>query len=108
MRKWKRRQRAKMQPLSREVNGEIDEHERPVASEAKNGRLRNDHILAFGVVFETLLTSWNSFSVCFAILLMICCTWPTVPKALAMPTNSNAHMLPVGSKVIEMRVRHAL
>ena len=29
-----------------------------------------------------------------------CCTWPTVTKALAMPTNSNAHVLPVGSKVM--------
>ena len=31
--------RAKMQPLPHEVSGEIDEHERAVANEAKNGRL---------------------------------------------------------------------
>ena len=69
--------------------------------------LRNDHILAFGEVFETSLTfcdSVNSFSVCFAILLTLChtycCTWLTVTKALATPTKINAHVLPVGSKVI--------
>ena len=65
---------------------------------------RNDHILAFGEVFETSLTFWNSFNVRFAILLTLChtycCTWPTVPKALATPTNSNAHVSPVGSKVM--------
>ena len=69
--------------------------------------LRNDHILAFGEVLETSLTFWdsmNSFSVRFAILLTLChtycCTWPTVTKALPMPTNSNAHVSPVGSKVM--------
>ena len=41
-----------------EVHGQMDEYERTVASEAKSGVLRNDHILAFGVVFETLLTVW--------------------------------------------------
>ena len=52
--------------------------------------------------------SMNYFSVHFAILLTLhhiyCCTWPTVTKALATPTNSNAHMSPVGSKV--MRCTH--
>ena len=69
--------------------------------------LRNDHILAFGEVFEISLTFWDSlksFSICFAILPTLChtycCTWPTVTKALATPTNSNAHVSPVGSKVI--------
>ena len=70
---------------------------------------RNDHILAFGEVFETLLTFWdsmNSFSVCFAILChTYCCTWPTITKVFAMPTNSNAHVSPEGH---EMRVRHTL
>ena len=68
---------------------------------------RNDYILTFGEVFETSLTFWdsmNSFSVRFAILLTLChtycCTWPTVTKALPMPTNSNAHVSPVGSKVM--------
>ena len=49
---------------------------------------RNDHILAFGEVFETSLTFWdsmNSFSIRFAILLTLChtycCTWPTITKA---------------------------
>ena len=46
----------------------------------------------------------NSFSVRFTILLTLChtycCTWPTVTKALATPTNSNAHVSPVGSKVM--------
>ena len=62
---------------------------------------RNVHNLAFGKVFETSLTFWGSmnyFSVRFAILLTLghtyCCTWPT-----ATPTNSNAHVSPVGSKV---------
>ena len=31
---------------------------------------RNGHIFAFGEVFETSLTSWNSFNVHFAILLI--------------------------------------
>ena len=60
---------------------------------------RNDHILAFGEVFETTLTFWdslNSFSVRFAILLTLChtycCTWLTVTKVLATPTNSNARV----------------
>ena len=46
----------------------------------------------------------NCFSVRFAILLTLhhtyCCTWLTVTKALATPTNSNVHMSPVGSKVM--------
>ena len=58
---------------------------------------RNHHIFAFGEVFETSLTSFN---ISFAILLTII---TIVPKAQAMLTNSNnAHVLPVGSKVIEM------
>ena len=58
----------------------IDEHERAVASEAKNGLaiLRNNHILMFSEVFETVFTFWNSFKVCFTILLTLCCTWSTV------------------------------
>ena len=40
MQKRKLRLRAKMQPLPREVHGKIDEYERAVASEAKNGRLK--------------------------------------------------------------------
>ena len=44
------------------------------------GHLENDHILAFGEVFETSLTSWNSFNVCFAILHTVCCTWPAAQK----------------------------
>ena len=58
---------------------------------------KNDHILAFGEVFETSLTSWNSFIICFATLLTLCCTWLTMSKVHAMPTNSNANMSPVGS-----------
>ena len=45
--------------------------------------LSNDHILAFGELFETSFTSSNFFSVCFAIfliLLILRCMWPTVPK----------------------------
>ena len=57
---------------------------------------RNDDILALGEVFETSLTFWNSFNIHFAILLTLfhtcCCTWLTVPKALATPTKSNAHV----------------
>ena len=50
----------------------MDEYERAAASEAKSGRLEKDHILAFGEVFETSLTFWNSFIVRFAILLTLC------------------------------------
>ena len=82
-----------MQLLSREVHGKIDDYE---VSKAKKhvAVLRNDHILAFGEVFVTSLTSSNSFNVRFAILtlLTLCCTWPTVSKTCAMPTNSNAHV----------------
>ena len=73
---------------------------------------RNDHILMFGEVFKTSLTSWNSFNVWFAILLTLCYTWPTIPKPSATPTkyytNSNAHMWPVSSVVIEVYERHTL
>ena len=59
---------------------------------------KNDHILSFGEVFKTSLPGTLSMYG----LPSLCCTWPTVPKVRATPTNSNAHMLPVGSKVIEM------
>ena len=49
--------------------------------------LRNDHILAFGEEFETLLTFWNSFNIRFVIFLTLCdtccCTW--LPKAIKLP-----------------------
>ena len=65
-------------------------------SEAKKhvAILRNDHILTFGQVFETSLTSLNSFNVCFAVLTLLtpCCTWLTIVKAHATLTNSNAHI----------------
>ena len=65
---------------------------------------RNDHIPAFSEVSLTFWDSMNFFSVRFAILLTLChtycCTWLTVTKALATPTNSNAHVSPVGSKVM--------
>ena len=96
--KQKQKQRAKMEPLPREVCGKIDGYNRAAASEARLAVLRNDHILVFGEVFQTLLTSWNSFNVCFVIF---CCTWLSIPKAHATPTNSNVRVLPVGSKVIE-------
>ena len=65
--------------------------------------LRNNHILAFDEVLETLLTCSNS---CYAILLTLLtlgCTWLTIPKARTTPTNSycNAH---VGLRVIEIHV----
>ena len=82
----------------------MDEYERAAAIGKQRVAIsRNDHILVFGEVFETSLTFWNSFNIRFAILLTLChtyCyTWPTVTKALAMPTNSNAHVSP-GSKVM--------
>ena len=83
-----------------------------MASEAINGCLEKDHILTFGEVFETSLTSWNSFKICIAILLTLCYTWPTIPKPSATPTkyytNSNAHVWPVSSMVIEVHERHTL
>ena len=54
-------------------------------------------------MFKTLLTSWNSFNVHFAIFFTLCCIWQTVPKACVTPTNSNAHTSPVSSKVIDAR-----
>ena len=69
---WKRkwRQRAKMQPLPHEVHGKINVWKRgAAASKAKKHMavLRNDLILAFSEVFETSLTSLNSFDVRFLI-----------------------------------------
>ena len=81
------------QPLPHEVCGKIREQQLVKQRVAIS---RNDHILVFGEVFKTSVTSMNFYNVCFAILLALCCTWPTVPKALATPTNSNAHVLPVG------------
>ena len=69
---------------------------------------KNDHILAFSEVLETMLTSWNSFNVNFAILFTPCCTWLIIPKAHTTPSNSNVHVSPVGSKVIEMCTRHKI
>ena len=127
--KQKRRQRAKMQALPCELRNEINEYERAAASKAKNGRLKKrpyphahwgiQDLDVFGERvrnksmekksgIQTLLTSWNSFIVRFAILLTVCCTWLTVPKAHATPTNSNAHVSPVSSKVIEMHMKHTL
>ena len=65
----------------------------------------NDHILAFGEVFEPRSLPSNSFNVRFAVFLTLRYTWPTFPKACATPTNSNTHVSPVGSKVIDMRAR---
>ena len=83
-----------MQPQPCEVRGEINEREQRLAKKrmAVSG---NDHIRAFGEMFETSLTSWNSINVRFAILLKLailfklalCCKWPTVPKARATPTG---------------------
>ena len=53
---------------------------------------RNDPTFVFGEVFKTSLTSRNSCNVRFAILLTLGCTWPTILKACATPTNSNAHV----------------
>ena len=105
-RKRKLRPRAKMQPLPCEVHEKIDEYERAVKQ--RMAVSRNDHILVFGKVFKTSLTSWNSFNIYFAILLTLCCTLLTVPKVRDMPINSNAQVSPVSSKVIEMCVRHTL
>ena len=79
--KRKPRKRAKMQPLP---PGKIDEYktEEQLAKQ-RMVVLGNDHILAFGKVFETSLTFLNSFSIHFAIHL----------KSIhAMPTNSNGHV----------------
>ena len=65
----------------------------------------HNHIHMFSEVFETSLTSWNSFHVRFAIILT---PWLTVLKAHATPTNINAHVSRVGWKVIEMHARHTL
>ena len=75
---------SQMHPTLREVCGKIDDYKTEdqwLANQIKcMAILRNDYILAFGEVFETSLTSSNSFNVCFAILLtllILCCTWST-------------------------------
>ena len=97
-----------MQPIPLEVHSEIDEYEEHQLANQRMDVLKNDHILGFSEMLKTSLTSWNSFNVCFAILLTLGCTWPTVPKAYAMPTNSNAQMSPVSSKVNKMHLRHTV
>ena len=97
-----------MQPIHLELHSEIDEYEEHQLANQRMDVLKNDHILGFSEMLKTSLTSWDSFNVCFAILLTLGCIWPTVPKAYAMPTNSNAQMSPVSSKVNKMCLRHTL
>ena len=83
--------------LPRAVRGEIEKYERTAASEANIAVSRNDPILARSVRCSkprslpgtTLLTHGRL-------------------KVSATPTNSNAHVLPVGSKIFKVRARHTL
>ena len=83
--------------LPRAVRGEIEKYERTAASEANIAVSRNDHILARSVRCSkprslpgtTLLTHGRL-------------------KVSATPTNSNAHVSPVGSKIFKVRARHTL
>ena len=99
-----------MQPLSRKVCGEIDEHERAAASEAKNDRhMKWPYILTFGEVFKTSLTPGTLSTYALpSFSHFVAHGRPSISKAHATPTNSNAHVSPVGSKVIDMCVRHTL
>ena len=81
--KWKQRQRAKTQLLSREVCSKFNKYERGAAAgKAKKVHdcLEKNHSLAFSEMFKTSL---NFVNVRFAILLTLLtlhCTWPTVQK----------------------------
>ena len=103
-RKWKRRQRDKRELLTCEVHSKMDEYERAAACEAKSGRLEKrpyphvrwgvwnlTHFLGLHELFQRALCHPSH---------TLSRTWPTVTKALATPTNSNACMSPVGSKVM--------
>ena len=81
--------------LSRRENGS----HYPVKSVVRSRSTREEQRLAKQkkrmTMFDHSLPLTNSFNVHFAILLTLftlCCTWPTVPKACATPTNTNAHM----------------
>ena len=104
--KWKRRQKTKCSHCPVKSVVRLMSTREQWLVKQRMAVSRSDHILTFGEVFKTSLTSWNSFNVHFAILLTLCCT--TILKAHATPTNSNAHVSPVGSKVIDMCVRHTL
>ena len=82
---WRRNESQESEPrCSHYPPGKIDEYEtEEQLAKQRMVVLGNDHILAFGKVFETLLTILNSFSIHFAIHL----------KSIhAMPTNSNGHV----------------
>ena len=74
--------------------------ESSAASEAKKGRRKKrpfPHVL-WGV--RTSLTFWTLYDTFLHMA--------DRPKSHATPTNSNAHVSPVSSKIIEMRGRHTL
>ena len=87
-----------MQPLPREVCREIESTSEQRLAKQSIAVSRNDH---FNEVFEprslpqthSYMYSLPSFT-----LPTLCCTWPTVPKACATPTNSN----------VCIRARHTL
>ena len=95
-----------MQPLFREVCGEIDEHERAAASKAKNGHLKKRPYLRIRWGVRNLSHFLELFQHMLCHFLTLCCTQLTILKAHATPTNSNAHVSPVSSKVIVMHLRH--
>ena len=64
-----------MQSLSCEVHGKIDEYERAAARKAKNGSLEKRPYTQVSEVFETSLTSWNSFNV-----RLFTHNWLSIPK----------------------------
>ena len=83
-----------MQPLPCEVRDDIEREEQQLVKHM--AVLRNEHILAFGEVFETSLTSSNSSNLCFAVLTLYL-HMADRPKSMCCPC--------VGSKIIEMHVQ---
>ena len=93
------------EPKCSHYHGQIDEYARE-EEQVGNQRmviLRNNHILTFGEVSETSLTSWNSFNVCLAHTLLQIADRPK--SMCATSTNSNTR---VACRFIELHVRHTL
>ena len=94
--KWKRRQRAKMQPLPGVVHGQIDDYEGEECQLAKqrNAWLSWEMTSSPSVRYSKPCSLPQHFHCSCDVLTMLtlCCTRQTIPKAYVTPTDSNAYV----------------